>query len=173
MKKLALWGSIASIAGLGLAIYLMAVKEAPSKTIVAITKGESSPAIGSNDGTININNNTYNVKASEELPIDVGQGMPYEQAREALISSGWQAIAMHTTPNMSPVCWSDWAGEESCKYQEIDSCSGSGMGFCLMYFYDGKAKYLKVRTVGGSPPDARIDTWGKSTTPPTIETHTY
>ncbi len=173
MKKIALWGSIASIAGFGLALYLMTVQNEPTDTFLATTEGENSPAIGSNTGTVNINNNTYNVKASEELPINISQRMPYEQAREALLKKGWQTIAMHTTPNLSPVCWSSWAGEESCKFQEIDSCSGSGMGFCLMYFHDGKGKFLQVRTVGGSPPDARIDTWSKGTKPPKIEVHEY
>lgn len=173
MKKIALWGSVASIAGFGLAVYLMAVKKDPAETIVVTSEGDNSHAIGSNAGTININTNSYNVKASDELPIEISQGMPYEQARKALLGKGWQTIAMHTTPNMSPVCWSDWEGEESCKYQEIDSCAGSGMGFCLMYFKDGKGKYLYVRTVGGSPPDARVDTWGKSETPPEIQVHEY
>ncbi|MDP1614935.1 MAG: hypothetical protein Q8L68_03985 [Methylococcales bacterium] len=39
----------------------------------------------------------------------------------------------------------------SCDYAEVDSCSGSGMGFCLMWFFDGEAKYLKIITSGGEP----------------------
>jgi len=171
VKKIALWGSIASIAGFGLAVYLMAAQNGPAETIKASSVGDNSPAIGSNAGTININN--YSMKASEELPIEISQGMPYEQARTALLTKGWQTIAMNTTPNMSPVCWSNWEGEASCKYQEIDSCAGSGIGFCVMYFKDGKGKYLYVRTIGGPPPEARVDTWGKSENPPEIQVHEY
>jgi hypothetical protein len=80
---------------------------------------------------------------------------------------------MNTTPNMTPVCWSTWEDDELCKFQEIAACSGTGMGFCLMYFHDGNGKFLRIRTVGGSPPDARVDTWSKSTTPPEIEVHEY
>jgi len=173
VKKIALWGSFASIAGFGLALYFMVVDNGAPEAVVAITQGDSSPAIGSNAGTININNNTYNVKASEELPIDLREGVAYEKARESLLAKGWQVIAMHTWPNMSPACWSDLADEESCKFKEIDSCAGSGMGFCLMYFHDGKDKFLRIRTVGGPPPYAWVDTWGKTTTPPKIQVHEF
>lgn len=147
----------------------MGVQDSSVQAIEATTKGDNSPAIGSNAGTININ--TYNMKVSEELPIEIDQGMPYEQARAALLAKGWQTIAMNITPNMSPVCWASWEGEDSCKFQEIANCSGTGMGFCLMYFKDGKGKYLYIRTVGGPPPDATVDTWGKSETPPELEVH--
>ncbi len=42
------------------------------------------------------------------------------------------------------------------------------MGFCKMWFYDGDGGYLVVRTMGGPPPRAYVDSWyrTKDSTPP-------
>jgi hypothetical protein len=106
---------------------------------------------------------------AEGLPVKIKKGMPYLKARKILINSGWQAITIHTTPNGTPTCWADWEGakdKESCKYEEIDSCSGTGMGFCKMWFFDGENKFLRIITSGGEPPDAEINSWNKRKEPP-------
>lgn len=92
----------------------------------------------------------------QSLPINIKQGMPYLEARGILIKDGWQIITMHTTPNGTPSCWmSDWdetkSPKISCDYAEVDSCSGTGMGFCKMWFFDGEDKCLKIITSGGEP----------------------
>ena len=105
---------------------------------------------------------SINSAFARDLSIDVKKGMKYEKARQTLIDEGWQIVAMHTTPNGTPICWDNWEGvseKESCKYEEIDSCSGSGMGFCAMRFFDGEDKYLNVVTDGGEPPNAVINNW--------------
>jgi hypothetical protein len=99
-------------------------------------------------------------------PINIKQGMSYNKARQALIKAGWQTVTMHIRPNGTPVCNSD---NQDCKYPEIDACSGTGMGFCKMFFYDGESKYLELITAGGPPPDAEVDSWTKSKIEPNIE----
>ncbi len=102
---------------------------------------------------------------AENLPINIKKGMPYLKARKILIKKGWQTVAMHTTAHGTPIC-SMGSSEEyvpkiACKYEEIEDCSGTGMGFCSMYFFDGENKYLQVITAGGEPPAAQIHSWIK------------
>ena len=87
------------------------------------------------------------------IPIHIKQGMSYTKARKALLQDGWQTVTMRVHPNGSPVCDID---NQDCKYLEIDGCSGSGEGFCKMYFYDGENTYLELITAGGPPPDAEV-----------------
>lgn len=98
--------------------------------------------------------------------IHIKQGMPYAKARKALLHDGWQTVTMHVRPNGTPVCNED---NQDCKYPEIEACSGSGMGYCKMFFYDGGKTYLELITEGGSPPDAVVNSWTKSKKPPKIE----
>ncbi len=98
--------------------------------------------------------------------------MKYEEAREILLNSGWQAINMHIMPNGVPLpCWANWKDDKeySCRFKEIESCSGTGMGFCLMWFFDGEDRYLRVLTAGGEPPNAVVHSWKKTKEKPHIE----
>lgn len=115
-------------------------------------------------------NNVY----AKELSIKIKQGMPYLKARKLLLADGWQTVTVHATPNGTPICfkvedmepsdefYEELSNSQSCKYVEIDSCSGTGMGFCNMIFYDGEKTYLTVITDGGEPPDAQVNKWSKS-----------
>ncbi len=103
---------------------------------------------------------------AEDFSIKLKKGMPYEEARKLLINAGWRPIVAHSTAKGAPLCFkvkdtgdSSLASDEACKYKEIDSCSGSGVGFCAMKFFDGKDTYLTVTTVGGEPPDANVNSW--------------
>jgi hypothetical protein len=96
--------------------------------------------------------------------------MEYGQARQILIDSGWQAVNANRTPNGAPVCflvatWQSWSFKDdiACKYNEIEACSGTGMGYCKMIFHDGDGGFLSVITSGGKPPSAVIDGWKKET----------
>jgi hypothetical protein len=102
------------------------------------------------------------------LPINIKQGMEYGQARKVLFKSGWQAVNANKTPNGAAVCFlvaqmQDWSfsNEVACNYYEIVNCSGTGMGYCKMIFYDGNGGFLSVITSGGRPPDAVIENWTK------------
>ena len=144
--------------------------------------GETKFCDGNKQAYYDLANESDNKDSSEDkkttsttnLPIKIKQEMSYLKARKILINNGWQTVAMHTTPNGTPTCWADYEGaseKDSCKYEEIDSCSGSGMGFCNMYFFDGDKTYLRIITAGGEPPDAQIDSWEKTETPPSINSN--
>jgi hypothetical protein len=107
-------------------------------------------------------------KSNTELSINIRQEMKYEKARKKLLNDGWQTVKMHTTPNGSPKCWKSWESSTSysCKFEEIDDCSGTGMGFCLMWFSDANNNFLRIRTSGGEPPLATIDLWEKTVDAP-------
>lgn len=100
--------------------------------------------------------------ATTPLPVRIKQDMNYLKARKNLLRDGWQVVKVHTTPNGTPICDSD---NQDCKYIEINACSGTGMGFCKMTFYDGYGIHLEVITQGGSPPDAVINGWNYTKEP--------
>lgn len=108
---------------------------------------------------------------AKDLPIKIKKEMSYAEARASLLKSGWQPVAAHTSANGTPVCYAvvglspsddayaDLIDSEKCKYEEIESCAGGGMGFCSMRFFDGRNNYLSVVTEGGPPPDAFVNRW--------------
>jgi len=101
-------------------------------------------------------------------PLHIKQGMSYTKARKNLLRDGWQIVSMHKLPNGTPSCDHLQNDNQNCKYLEVDSCSGSGMGYCNMIFYDGEMKYLYVTTSGGPPQDASIDSWNLSKKSPNV-----
>lgn len=81
---------------------------------------------------------------AQEIPKTLKQGMAYAQARKALINAGWQAVEL--SPNR------DRSGTmgyiiDQLGYNEVESCSGTGMGFCRFNFTDAKGRTLAVVTV--------------------------
>ncbi|WP_419204175.1 hypothetical protein [Bordetella trematum] len=111
---------------------------------------------------------------AKDLPIKIKKEMEYSEARASLLKSGWQPVVAHMAANGTPICYevvdldpqddryADLVDSEACKYEEIEACSGSGMGFCSMKFFDGRKNYLSVITAGGSPPDAFVRSWSLS-----------
>lgn len=86
-------------------------------------------------------------------PVKITQGMSYEEAREILLNDGWQTTVMNHTANSTPVCFNaDWSDSGCNGYYEIADCSGTGMGYCSMFFVNADKQYLRVTTEGGSPP---------------------
>lgn len=84
-----------------------------------------------------ISNNTNSVLSK------LRQGMSYAKARKMLINSGWQAVV--SSPNR------EFFGSEeyifnTLKFYEVESCSGTGMGFCRFLFRDINKKKLVVVT---------------------------
>jgi len=96
----------------------------------------------------------------------IEKGMNYEKARKILLNSGWKPLIMH--PNSK--CWKTYQDENvySCKFKEIDDCSGTGLGYCQMWFYDNNHNFLSITTVEGEPPSSIINSWKKTTKKPKI-----
>jgi hypothetical protein len=77
------------------------------------------------------------------------QGMSYARARRVLLNNGWQATYAR---------WQDLPefGREHDYYfdkgwREVESCSGTGMGYCLFKFHDHYGNRLDVVTEGDNP----------------------
>jgi hypothetical protein len=90
-------------------------------------------------------------------PINIRQDMGYTQARKILINNGWQS-----TKNR----WQDMAEKSNRvqyfyykqKWQEIDDCAGTGMGYCDFNFHDAIGNQLRVVTIGESD-NPLVDSW--------------
>ncbi len=93
---------------------------------------------------------------AQDIPKTLKQGMSYAQARKALINAGWQAVEL--SPNRDRFGAMDYIIKLG--YNEVESCSGTGMGFCRFTFTDAKGRKLAVVTVNnqqGQQP--RLQRW--------------
>ena len=88
------------------------------------------------------------VTSAQEVP-KLKQKMSYDDARNILIESGWQAILL--SPNR------DWrqVGTGTTRFRdlgsdEVVSCSGTGLGFCRFEFASADNRKLVVVTAGGA-----------------------
>jgi hypothetical protein len=71
------------------------------------------------------------------------EDMAYPEAREVILGMGWIPAGED--------CGGGGTGEATCSdFPEIDSCSGTGMGFCAMTFRRGD-RCLDVVTTEGAP----------------------
>ena len=79
--------------------------------------------------------------AGNVAPINISQGMTYDQARKILISDGWQAI-------YKPYDRSCPDYVDRCKWPETETCAVTGTGPCISYFGDIYRNVLKVHSNG-------------------------
>jgi len=82
--------------------------------------------------------------ANTFAPINIRQGMTYDQAREILVADGWQPIQK---------IWRDKDREcpdflDRCKWPETQQCSATGIGHCLAFFGDIYGNKLNVYSNG-------------------------
>jgi hypothetical protein len=90
---------------------------------------------------------TSQVLAVDALPFaaTLASNTPYAEARPAILAAGWR-------PVVTDACAENVGGEATvCReLPELESCSGTGAGYCLMAFgSDDGSQELKLRTVGG------------------------
>lgn len=69
--------------------------------------------------------------------------MPYSEARQVILLSGWMPV-----PNTAP---DEEVGVRvphfrELGYVEVDACSGTGMGYCKFIFQNEKGLFLSVIT---------------------------
>ena len=75
----------------------------------------------------------------------LASGTPYAETRDAVLAAGWR-------PLITPACAENVGGEARiCReWPELESCSGTGAGYCLMAFADpAGTQELKLRSAGG------------------------
>jgi hypothetical protein len=81
------------------------------------------------------------------------KAMSYPQARQLIINAGWQPLVTTTdNPQDGTKSWRDRG------YNEVSSCSGTGMGFCRFEFTGSDNEKLVVVT-GGSK--STLQKWWK------------
>ncbi len=84
---------------------------------------------------------------AQEVPKTLKQGMSYAQARKTLINAGWQAVEY--SPNRDRFGAMDYLIQLG--YNEVESCSGTGMGFCRFNFTNANGRQLAVVTINNQP----------------------
>ncbi|UBF26289.1 hypothetical protein K9N68_33105 [Kovacikia minuta CCNUW1] len=84
------------------------------------------------------------IALSQKVPTRLRQGMPYDQARQILLEAGWQAVEL--SPNRERFSPMDYLIDQ-LGYNEVEDCSGTGMGYCRFSFADANGRKLSVVTV--------------------------
>ncbi|MBW4578672.1 MAG: hypothetical protein KME42_03745 [Tildeniella nuda ZEHNDER 1965/U140] len=84
------------------------------------------------------------ITLAQEVPATLRQGMPYAQARKILLEAGWQAVEF--SPNRERFSPMDYIINQ-LGYNEVEDCSGTGMGYCRFSFADANGRKLAVVTV--------------------------
>ena len=80
--------------------------------------------------------------ANTFAPVNIRQGMTYDQAREILVADGWQPFQKR---------WQDKDREcpnylDRCKWPETQNCAETGTGPCIAFFGDIYGNTLKVHS---------------------------
>ena len=88
------------------------------------------------------------IALARAIPQTLKQGMPYAQARKTLLNSGWQAVAH--SPNRDPSGAMNYLINK-LGYNEVETCSGTGIGFCRFSFTNANGQKLAVVTVNNQP----------------------
>lgn len=110
-------------------------------------------------GNINYNEAPVSVEEKQKRVILLlKRGMPYAKTRELLIKNGWQPVLSQGTSGPPPNDETLLDIFNNRGFQEIESCSGFGLGYCLFTFHDGDGRILKITTVDNSPGKV-ITTW--------------
>ena len=83
---------------------------------------------------------------------------PYAQVRAKLIAAGWMPKGRSSPPVMADGS-EDFATMPAWNagFQEVESCSGTGMNPCTYRFSDKSGNKLKVVGLGEDPPTQQID----------------
>jgi hypothetical protein len=122
-----------------------------------------SEGMGSNlvaGGNISYNEAPVSVEEKQKRVILLlRKGMPYAKTREILIKNGWQPILSQGTSGPPPNDETLLDIFNNRGFQEVESCTGVGLGYCLFAFHDGTGRTLRVTTVDNSP-GKEITTWG-------------
>lgn len=111
-------------------------------------------------GNINYNEAPVSVEEKQKRVILLlKKGMPYAKTREILMKNGWQPILSQGASGPPPNDETLLDIFNNRGFQEVESCSSVGLGYCLFAFHDGTGRTLRVTTVDNSP-GKEITTWG-------------
>lgn len=114
-------------------------------------------------GDVHYNEAPESLEAVQDsVALVLKKGMPYEEGRQILIDKGWQPItpvSLGGFPDINDPTISYIFNERG--YQEVEACSGTGLGFCLFRFSNGRGEQLSVATVDNQAGDV-ITVWSWS-----------
>lgn len=96
----------------------------------------------------------------QELPNELYQGMPYSEAREVILDSGWQFNYKHPTRIRELRGLASQLVSE-LNYHEFGDCSGTGRGFCTASFFNAYGVNLAIITVNNQQ-DPQLYDWSLS-----------
>lgn len=134
----------------------------PSQTNIN-SNNSNSDSNANMDTNVNKPSPTPTKTAENDTPDNVlkkmKQGMSYAKARKMLTDSGWQYVVGSPTREL-------FGQEEyifkTLKFYEMETCSGTGMGYCRFLFKDVNKRKLAVVTVNneeGSKGGPIVDNW--------------
>ena len=100
------------------------------------------------------------VGIGQEIPRGLRQKMPYSEARELILNSGWQIDAQHSEAR---IYLSEFVRRKfnELGYSEFVTCAGSGLGFCLAVFTDQNGRKLEITTIS-NPDNPQLYYWNFS-----------
>jgi hypothetical protein len=82
---------------------------------------------------------------AQEVPL-LKQKMPYSEARKILINAGWQAIEIPILQRRDRYFGAMEYIIKDLEYNEVTTCSGTGLGLCLFEFAAADGRKLIVST---------------------------
>lgn len=88
------------------------------------------------------------ISIAQSIPKTLKQGISYAQARKILINAGWQAL--ERSSNREHFGATNYLVNK-LGYNEVETCSGTGMGFCRFVFTNANGQKLAVITVDNQP----------------------
>ena len=92
--------------------------------------------------------NTAIATSAQEVP-KLKQKMSYDNARNILLNSGWQANLRSQNRDWQQM-GTGMIRFRDLGYDEVVSCSGTGLGFCRFEFVTSDNRKLVVVTSGGT-----------------------
>lgn len=97
--------------------------------------------------------------AAQGLPVTgLTQGMPYAEARQALIGQGWQANTYN--PNRKNELQQELQAYFIRNgFTEVEECQPTGSGLCAAAFHSGSGERLYVFTAEPDDDDAKVVSW--------------
>ena len=93
------------------------------------------------------------LSGASQILIPLEQGMSYEEARQQLLSAGWQTKGTR---------WQDKNCPEylnGCKYPEVEACAGTGSGPCKFKWLNISGKTLSVYTESDRNDNMTVSNW--------------
>jgi hypothetical protein len=83
---------------------------------------------------------------AQQIPTGLRQGMPYSEARQIILNSGWQID--YERPRVRELSGLTSRMVNDLGYDEFGDCAGTGIGFCGGSFIGSDGRGLGIVTIG-------------------------